>query len=106
MNQDPSDQQWMTDREKKFTCPLYLTSGNDSVIDLDSDLGKQLIAQGADPKFLATLRIPPIPEGAKLGFMIVSPQEYRACCKQIVKALIPIVEQAVKDGKLDNLGSK
>ncbi len=69
-------------------------------MDLNSDLAKQLIAQGADPDFLATFVLPPVPEGAKLGFMIVSPQEYRGCCKKIVEILIPIIKQAVKDGKI------
>ncbi len=66
-------------------------------MDLSSEIAQDLIRRGADPDFLANLVIPPIPEGQKLSFEIVSPQEYRACCVKLVKLLIPIIEQHIKD---------
>ncbi len=72
-------------------------------MDLSSDIAKDLIARGADPRFLENLVLPEVPEGAKLGFMIVSPQEYRACCKKIVETLLPIVEQHFKGKSLSEI---
>jgi hypothetical protein len=65
-------------------------------MDISSDKAKELIQQGADPKLLARLVIPPLPEGAELGFMVVSPQEFRGCCKKLVETLIPIIKQYVE----------